>query len=284
MQLGRFPYAWLAPEAPPRPFGDHNALKRDYLPADYLREIADTGITASVFVEANAGAPEASEIEWVEEITLPPLPSATVGNLDLRRPDAARILAAFQRSPRLRGIRMSLCWDDRPRWRFIDRPDVMRDEAFHAGLAALTRQGLVFDVLVVPGQLAQLAALARDNPEQVMVLNHFGTPLTETADDRVTWREGMRDCARCPNIFVKISGLWPLDRQWRPEIIGEPVRFVADLFGPGRCMWASNLPVESLMCPVQQQILNLEEVLQGFGEDDKDRIFRATAKGVYRIE
>jgi predicted TIM-barrel fold metal-dependent hydrolase len=259
-------------------------LKRDYLLGDYLRDIEGAGVVGSVFVEANAGAPDAAEIEWLDETAgTAPLPSVAVGSLDLRLPEAARILSRFRRSARMRGIRMSLCWDDRPQWRFIDRPDVMLDPGFRSGLAALTRHGLVFDALVTPGQLSQLADLARANPDQAIVLDHLGTPLFETEEDRRAWRNGMKACARCANVTVKISGLWPLDRAWRPDIIGKAVMFAVDLFGPGRCMWASNLPVEKLMCPVAEQIRNLDEVLHGLPEEDKDMIFRGTAMRVYDI-
>jgi predicted TIM-barrel fold metal-dependent hydrolase len=211
------------------------------------------------------------------------LPAVAVGSADLRRSDIGEILAAFARSPRMRGIRMSLCWDERPQWRFIDGPDVMLTPEFRSGLAELTRRDMVFDVLVVPGQLSQLAGLARANPDQRIVIDHLGTPWFETAGDEATWRAGMRDCARCPNVVVKLSGLWPLDRQWRPERIAGPVRLVVDLFGPERCLWASNYPVEKLMCPVVDQIRNLEAVLDGLPEADRDTIFRRTAARVYRI-
>jgi predicted TIM-barrel fold metal-dependent hydrolase len=284
-QIGRFPYAWLAPDAPPRPFGAHDPLKRDYLLADYLEDNAGTAIIASVFVEANAGADAADEIGWLDSVAgSGPFARAAIGQLDLRRPDVERLLTLSCRSERMRGIRMSLCWDERPHWRFIDAPNVMESAEFRAGLAALTRRGLIFEALVVPGQLGQLAALADANPEQQIVLNHFGTPLRDKPSDEVTWREGMRRCARRPNIVVKISGLWPLDRHWRPEIIGAPVRFVVDLFGPERCLWASNLPVEKLMCPVGRQLESLEAVLDGLSEQEKDMVFRHTAARVYRIE
>lgn len=284
-KLGRFPYAWLAPDSPPRPFGDHGGLKRDYLPTDYLKDIEGTGIVGSVFVEANAGAEGAAEVEWVDQVAGDtPLPTAVVGSLDLRRPDVASTLSQFVRSRRMRGVRMSLCWDERRQWRFIDRPDVMLMEEFRTGLSALTRHGLVFDALVVPRQLSQLAALADANPDQAIVIDHLGTPWFETAGDREAWQAGMRQCARCRNIVVKISGLWTLDRQWRPEIIEGPVRFVVDLFGADRCLWASNLPVEKLMCDVHEQIANLEAVLADLTEGDKDMIFRGTATRVYRID
>jgi predicted TIM-barrel fold metal-dependent hydrolase len=285
-QLGRFPYVWLAPDAPPRPFGDHGALKRDYLLPDYLNDTKDAGIVGAVFVEANSGAPAAAEIGWVEEVARNGrnLPTVAVASVDLRRPDTGDVLAELKRMPRMRGVRMSLCWHEQPRWRFIERPDVMLEHEFRSGLAALTRHDLVFDALVVPRQLPQLAHLARANPEQAIVLNHLGTPWFEGPADRDAWREGIRDCARCPNICVKISGLWSLDRQWRPEIIGEPVGFVVDLFGPERCMWASNLPVEKLMCPVDDQLRSLEHVLDGLAEAEKDMIFRTTAMRVYRMK
>jgi predicted TIM-barrel fold metal-dependent hydrolase len=283
-QLGRFPYAWLAPGSPPRPFGDHSRLKRDYLVADYLSDMAGAGVIASVFVEANAGASGAAEVEWVD--TAAPdtaLPAAAIGSVDLRRPDIAETLAALARSPRMRGIRMSLCWNERPQWRFIDGPDVMLAPEFRRGMAELTRRGMVFDVLVVPGQLSQLAGLAHANPEQQIVINHLGTPWFETAADEAAWTAGMRECAGCANVAVKLSGLWPLDHKWRPERIAGPVRLVVDLFGPGRCLWASNYPVEKLMCPVVDQIRNLETVLEDLYEEDKDRIFRQTAERLYRI-
>ena len=283
-QLGRFPYAWLAPASPPRPFGDHSKLKADYFVADYARDMADTGIVASVFVEANAGATGASETDWVDSVGgNGNFPAVAVGYADLCRSDISAVLAAFQRSPRMRGIRMSLAWDERPQWRFIDSPDVMNETAFQHGIAELTRRDLTFDILVVPGQLKQVAAVARANPGQRIIVNHLGTPLRETPQDIDAWTEGMRACAKCPNVSVKLSGLWVLDRSWTPERIGGPVRMVVDLFGPDRCMWASNYPVEKLMCSVADQIQNLEAVLDDLSEEDKDDIFRRTAARIYRI-
>jgi predicted TIM-barrel fold metal-dependent hydrolase len=283
-ELGRHPYVWLAPEAPPRPFGDHGALKRDYLLRDYLKDIDGLGVAGSVFVEANSGA-AAAEIDWVDaSANGSALPTASVGNLDLRSGDVKRMVSQLVRSPRLRGVRMSLAWHRTTAWRFVDRPDVMLSREFRDGLAVLTGHGLVYETVVMPQQLSQLADLARAHPGQTIVIDHLGTPWFETPADRAVWTRGMMDCATCPNMYVKLSALWTLDRKWRPDVIGEPVRYVVDLFGPERCMWASNLPVETLMCPVGDQLRNLEEVLAGLADDAKDWVFRRTAQQVYRID
>ena len=281
-KLGTFPYDWLAPDSPPRPFGDHGALKRDYLLADYRRDVAGLGIVGSVFVEANAKAAGAAEVAWVDSVAEGAFPAAAVGSVDLRRADLAPVLDQFAAIPRTRGIRMSLCWDERPEWRFIEGPDVMASTGFRAGLRELARREMMLDVLVVPGQLQELAALAAENPDLQIVLNHLGTPL-QRPRDLEDWDAGMRACAKCANMAVKLSGLWVIDRQWRPERIGPQVRRVVELFGPERCMWASNYPVEKLMCPVADQIRNLEAALEGLGEDALDAVFRRTAARIYRI-
>ena len=67
--------------------------------------------------------------------------------------------------------------------------------------------------LVVPRQLTQLASVARGNPELQIVINHLGTPLRETIEDIAQWTKGMRDCAKCANMSIKLSGI-PGSRSW----------------------------------------------------------------------
>src|SRR5258708_9892371 len=98
------------------------------------------------------------------------------GYVDLRSCDVKRLVSEFRRSSRMRGVRMSLAWHQRTGWRFVEGPDVMQSRAFRDGLAVLTEHGLVFETVVVPQQLSQLADLARANPAQLIVIDHLGTP------------------------------------------------------------------------------------------------------------
>ena len=36
--LEALPYPWLAPDAGPRPFGDHTGIKKSYLPGNYRED------------------------------------------------------------------------------------------------------------------------------------------------------------------------------------------------------------------------------------------------------
>jgi len=48
-------------------------------------------------------------------------------------------------------------------------------------------------------------------------------------------------------------------------------------------MWASNFPVEKLMCPAADQIENRRRGLQHLTDAERDMVFRGTATRVYRI-
>ena len=118
--LSMFPYAWLRRDAPPRPFGDHSAIKRDYLPADYRRDSADLGIVETVHVEAAPGAADpAAETRWLEaQADTAGLPDASVAHIDLLAPTLDRDLNLLMGNRRLRGVRVGIAWRDRSPWRF----------------------------------------------------------------------------------------------------------------------------------------------------------------------
>lgn len=283
--LSRFPYRWLRPEAPPRPFGDHTPIKRDYLVEDYRRDCASLRLLGSVHVQANSGAARpADETAWLQSLSVSTgTPAAVVGHADLTHPEVERDLDEHCSHPVARGIRMLLGWHEQPKWRFVEDPRVLESQAFHRGFRLLAPRRLAFDVVVMPGQLAQVAALARAFPDTTIVIDHLG--MAYLPDDVATriWRDGMQAAAASPNVFVKVSGLWPLERSWAPARLGPEIRFVVEKFGPSRCMWGSNLPIEKLMCPVDRQIAVLEEILAPLGPDALDWIFRRTAAAVYRL-
>ncbi len=64
------PYPWLQdPEPIPFRYGDYSALRRNYLPADYERDIAPYRIVKSVHVEAEWDrADPVAETRWLEDL------------------------------------------------------------------------------------------------------------------------------------------------------------------------------------------------------------------------
>ena len=206
---------------------------------------------------------------------------------------------------RFRGVRHSAAWDPgfvigsshgRP------TPDLYRDATFREGFACLGRLGLTFDAWVYHPQLADVVDLAHAFPEQPIVLNHVGGPIGigpyAGRRDEIfpVWRDGIRAVADCPNIYVKLGALsskragfgWherkrppsseELAAAWRPYI-----ETCIEAFGPSRCMFESNFPVDKASCSYGVLWNAFKRIAAGASAVEKADLFRDTAHRFYRV-
>ena len=198
---------WLNGPMVPRIFGPYDAIRRDYPIAEYLADIKDNGVIASVYVQTNWDpARNVEEVAWVQAIAdAHGFPHAISGFADLARPDVGATLDAMRPFARLKGIRQQVHWHENPNYRFAPRPDVMADEQWRHGLTQLAPRGLLFELQVFASQMTLGAELARAFPDTTFVLQHAGM-LEDLSDaGRAAWRSGMRQLAACPNVFVKLD-------------------------------------------------------------------------------
>lgn len=234
--------------------------------------------------------------------------AAIVGHADLSLgAEVDRVLDAHQAaSPgRFRGIRHSAADDPDPAFvRTGARPSRARLDApeFRAGFARLAARGLVFDAWVYHPQLPQVLSLARAFPQASIVLDHAGGPLgigryAHARDAHFAdWRRSVRELAGVPNVSVKLGGLGmrlcgfgfheavrppdseTLARAWRPY-----VETCIEAFGPRRCMFESNFPVDQLSCSYRTLWNAFKRLAAGGSAEEKAELFSGTARRVYRI-
>jgi predicted TIM-barrel fold metal-dependent hydrolase len=139
---------------------------------------------------------------------------------------------------------------------------LLRDERWKHWAATLHEHDLGLEAWVSYLQLPALAELAGRFPRLAIVVNHIGGAAGAASqgdgDLRRRWLDGLRSLARCENVVVKMGGLGtsvfgyrfflaahpPSSEElavvWRPWF--EPV---VELFGPKRCMFESNYPVDA---------------------------------------
>jgi predicted TIM-barrel fold metal-dependent hydrolase len=65
---------------------------------------------------------------------------------------------------------------------------------------------------------------------------------------------------------------------WRPY-----VETAIELFGPGRCMFESNFPVDKRSCSYHVMWNAFKRIAGGFSTDEKALLFKDTAIRVYRL-
>ena len=177
------------------------------------------------------------------------------------------------------------------------------DPRFREGVAELGRRGLTYDTWHYHHQNADFAALARAVPGTTMVLDHFGTPLgvgvyagrrEEIFDE---WRAGISDIAQCENVVAKLGGLAMPDNGFgwhqadRPptsdEFVAAQRRYylhTIDAFGPERCMFESNFPVDRLSLSYPVLWNGFKKIAAEFSDRERDAMFFGTAARIYRIE
>ena len=96
------------------------------------------------------------------------------------------------------------------------------------------------------GRCRDGAAFAEAFPEIPMVLAHCGMPEDLRPAGRAAWRAGMTRLAAVPGVSVKLSGLGTFIHRLDAAHVERTVRETVALFGPERCLWGSNFPIEKL--------------------------------------
>jgi L-fuconolactonase len=185
-------------------------------------------------------------------------------------------LAALAKFGLLRGVRrlieteldQSLCLE----------PD------FLEGVRRVGSHGLTFDICVKHWGMVFAIELARRRPEVQFVLDHIGKPGIKHGL-REPWRSQMRGLAALPNVVVKISGtITEADHAtWTPAQVKPYVEHTLQCFGFDRCMYGSDWTVSELTHRYPVWVQLLDEVVAGASPDERRKLFRDTARRIYRL-
>lgn len=281
----RHHYPWLAKPVVSGIVGDTTPLCRNYLVADFMADHGDLEVVKSVHLQAEIDHDlSVEETRWLQSLADagPGFPHGIVAFADLSAPDVETVLAAHCESANMRGIRQILNIHRDPQKTFVTR-DYMADEAWQRGFGLLAKHGLSFDMQLYGPQMAQGAATARRHADTRIVVNHTGMPIDRDPDGIAGWRQGMRELAACPNVTVKISGLGMTDHRWTTDSIRPFVLETIEIFGTGRCLFASNFPVDRLFSSYAAVWAAYDEITREFSADERAALFCGNAERVYRL-
>jgi len=170
-------------------------LRRDFMPAELCAELHAAGFEGSVAVQAGQSLAETQFL--LELAQANPFIRGVVGWVDLRSAALESTLAELKRQERFKGVRHIV----------QSEPDgFLSDAAFRAGVAALGRFDLSYDVLVYAEQLPEAFDFVRAVPDVRCVLDHLAKPQVR-AGQLEPWRTQIRRLAEMPNVCCKLSGL-----------------------------------------------------------------------------
>jgi len=277
-------HPWLRDE-PPIPFryGDYRAIRRRYLPPDYRADAAPIHVDKTVYVETEWDpADPVGEMRYVEGLRRAfGLPTVAVAHARLDESDAPSLLAQHAALDFVRSVRHK----PRANPSAADAaPGGMTDASWRLGYAELRRNNLRFDLQTPWWHLAEAARLATDFADTPIILNHTGLPADRSAEGVAGWKAAMTKLASCPNVAVKISGLGQPGQPWTVAANRAIVRTTIDLFGPSRCMFASNFPVDSLCATFHTIFAGFREIVRDFSASEQRCLFHDNAIRLYGME
>ena len=296
---------------------------QQYLLPELLADInSGHNVRSTVFIEARseyrADGPEefrsVGEVEFVQRIAEESASgrygesraaAAIIGRADLKMGAAVRpVLEALQAaSPdRLRGIRHAVGWDPHPEVENREVEGCLFRDDYLAGARVLRDMGLLLETTVYFPQLPDLADFARKIPDLPIVLNHIGgmirTGPYANRDDEVTaqWRRGIAAVAACPNIALKLGGIgmprigfdWhtraaPIGSEELAASVGPWLDYCLEQFGPDRCMFESNFPVDKVSFSYNVLYNAFKRIAGPYTDAERAAAFHDTAVRIYRI-
>ncbi len=176
------------------------------------------------------------------------------------------------------------------------------DEGFRRGVARLGERGLTYDTWHFHYQNREFLDLAKAVPGTMLVLDHFGTPVGvgpfagKRDEVFAQWQDDIAAIAECPNVTAKLGGMAMPDNGYgwhereRPPTSDEFVEAQAPwyhhtikCFGPQRCMFESNFPVDRVSIGYCVLWNGLKKIAGGYAPEEQDAMFAGTARRIYRL-
>jgi predicted TIM-barrel fold metal-dependent hydrolase len=112
-----------------------------------------------------------------------------------------------------------------------------------------------------------------------------------------TWQRGIAAVAACPNVVMKLGGMgmprigfdWhtrqkPIGSEELAEAMVPLLTYCIEQFGPERCMFESNFPVDKVSYSYNVLYNAFKRVSKSYSVPERAAMFHDTAARVYRID
>lgn len=253
---------------------DMEVLRADFLPPDLKKELDRAGVDGCIAVQADQSE---EETDFLLELARKySFIKGVVGWLDLRADDLEERLEHYTGNDYLKGIRHVI--QDEPDDWFLLRAGFLR------GVEKLREYNLCYDILIFARQLPVAVEFAARFPDHRFVVDHIAKP--DIKEQKIVkWEEGIRELARHPKMYCKISGMvteadW---KNWKSEDFKPYLDVVFDAFSPERLMFGSDWPVCTLAVGYQEIYRLVRNYIGGLGPEEQAMILGGNAREFYGV-
>jgi L-fuconolactonase len=267
----RAEYLWLK--------GNTSILSRSYHIEELEKERKKAGVTEGVLVQA---ANNFEDTDWMLEVAEnADWIKGVVGWLPLMNPqETAKTLGEkYYNQKSFKGVRHLI--HDEPDSKWLLQKEVLES------LQILTDYHLPYDVVgILPEHIATALTVAEKIPSLKMVFDHLNQPPIASKEKFGRWGELMKEAAKYPNFYAKISGLGTTSKNagWSKSDIQPYIEFVLEHFGVDRCFCGGDWPVSLLAGSYSRTWSIYREVLDSLlNEEEQQKIYYQNAVVFYQL-
>jgi len=275
-------HPWLSGNTQiPFRYGDYSAIRNPFLVADYQEISRNWNIVGTVTMEGEWDpADPLGEVAWLSGLReTEGWPRRHAAQAWLDSPDVGEVLEALSAHSYVRSVRHKPLASEKP----SGEPGGMTDPRFRHGFSLLKNYQLHFDLQTPWWHLHEVEGLIKHNDTSLVVLNHTGLPSDRSAEGLAAWKKAMTRLAALEQTRVKISGLGLSGAGWDAEGNQRIIRDTIEIFGPGRCMFASNFPVDSLVASFDEIFSGFVAATHDLSDTEQQALFSGTASEVYDL-
>lgn len=227
---------------------------------ELIREMDEAGVAAAI-IHPPAWDKTSNEVA-VEAARRYPGRYATLGSIELEKPDALAQVEGWRKRPGMLGFRFTFSESHQASWPTDGTLDSLCAAAEKAGLPVALACG---NFLPVVGQIA------KRHPSLKLLVDHLGAPLRSRDETALANLPQLLALASHPNIAVKASSAPGYSSEPYPYRNFHPyLRAVYDSFGPARMFWGTD--ITRMPCSYKQCVTQFTEELPWLSEADKELI------------
>ncbi len=280
-------YHFLSDKIDPDFFlGDYKIIRQNYLPVDYERDIKNHNVVGTIHCEAEWDRDDQlGETKWIENLAKKnKFPNAIIGHAWFHKKNSESIIAQQASFDMVKSIR------SKPNVKYskistsYTFDGSMQDISWRNGLKLLEKYNLNYDLRIPSWHLEEAVDVVKLIPNTKVIINHCGFPWDRSIEGMEFWKKGIKALSLEPNTFIKLSEFGIKHEEWNYNENARIILELIDLFGPKRCMFASNFPVSKLKITFDTLFNNFKKIVAKFSRDEKKNLFSETAIEAYNLD
>lgn len=258
-------YVWMADK--------YAYCRRDFLPADLAPLLEAGQLEGSIAVQARQFVKETDFLLELAEANS--FIKGVVGWIPLCDANVERHLEKYAGHEKIVGFRHVV--HDEADDQFILRPD------FNAGIKALSRYPLCYDVLIFERHLPQTIQFVDQHPGLRLVIDHIAKPRIRRDSFDKPWAANIKRLAQRKHVTCKLSGMvTEVDGDtWDEAVLKPYFETVLEAFGPERLLFGSDWPVCLMRSTHTQWVDTVRSFIAPLSVSEQAAIMGGTAERVY---